>query len=435
MTDYNRPTDRVTITPVDIISGANLLTTTVQGVDQDGNFNYLPLSDNGVPISGAKYSLQGYFESTDGWTTSTAISNFATSTQHRGSGENSLEFDKINGATTITISRTVPSFDMDQYSTHAIGIMNVYISTLTNVAYCFARIGTDDSNHCEWDFSSDLLTNGWNQLQENICEPTIQSGNGYNLSAITYIAFGVVFNNATDVLTDIRTCAWGVKRVLETATVINADVAIDTAWVGIKDQNSNTRCDVEGGTYKHLYTRQTDGTNRMPMGDADARAISVNLGANNDVSINAGTNLIGIISHTGYMITSFNNSAITINSVSNVATVNVIPNQYILAGVTSHVNKYYTNTTATTDGIVWSPASGKRWYATDLYINVSVPAVVTLEDDKTAGDNVVWKGNFAANSGWSHSFTTPLFSGENTADLIITTDTGPFYMLVTGYEV
>lgn len=112
-----------------------------------------------------------------------------------------------------------------------------------------------------------------------------------------------------------------------------------------------------------------------------------------------------------------------------------IPTDYELAGNTLHVSKYYTSTGAATDGVVWSPAAGKRWYITDIIINVSAAATVTLEDDLTAGDSVVFKAELGANSGISHSFNTPLFSGEDAADLIITTSAGNVYVTVTGYEI
>jgi len=102
---------------------------------------------------------------------------------------------------------------------------------------------------------------------------------------------------------------------------------------------------------------------------------------------------------------------------------------------TNHVKKYYTNAGAVTDGIIWSPAAGKRWYVTDIFINVSAAATVTLEDDKAGGDEAVWKAELAANSGWSHHFGTPLFSGEDAADLIVTTSAGNVYITVTGYEI
>ena len=112
-----------------------------------------------------------------------------------------------------------------------------------------------------------------------------------------------------------------------------------------------------------------------------------------------------------------------------------IPESDLATAGTSHVKKYYTNAGAVTDGIVWSPAAGKRWYVTDLIINVSAAATVTFEDDKAGGDEAVMKFELAANSGVSHTFNTPWFSGEDAADLIVTTTAGNVYICLTGYEL
>lgn len=112
-----------------------------------------------------------------------------------------------------------------------------------------------------------------------------------------------------------------------------------------------------------------------------------------------------------------------------------VPESDLATAATTHVKKYYTNAGAVTDGIIWSPAAGKRWYVTDIIINVSAAATVTLEDDKAGGDEAVMKFELAANSGISHSFQTPWFSGEDAADLIITTTAGNVYVTVTGYEI
>jgi len=111
------------------------------------------------------------------------------------------------------------------------------------------------------------------------------------------------------------------------------------------------------------------------------------------------------------------------------------PRKYDYSGDSDFVKKYYTSAGAVTDGIVWSPAAGKRWHITDIFINVSAAAIVTLEDDLAGGDSVVWKAEFAGNSGWSHSFATPLFSGEDAADLLITTNAGNVYVSIMGYEI
>lgn len=108
--------------------------------------------------------------------------------------------------------------------------------------------------------------------------------------------------------------------------------------------------------------------------------------------------------------------------------------------VTTHTNyakKYYTNSGAVTDGIVWSPAAGKRWHVVSMFVQTSAAATVTFEDDKAGGDEVVMKMELAANSGvsipWSEKY--PLASGEDAADLLVTTSAGNIYITVTGYEI
>lgn len=108
--------------------------------------------------------------------------------------------------------------------------------------------------------------------------------------------------------------------------------------------------------------------------------------------------------------------------------------------VTAHTNyakKYYTNAGAVTDGIIWSPAAGKRWHVVSMFINVSAAATITLEDDKSGGDEAVMKMELAANSGTVINFGEkyPLASGEDAADLIITTSAGNVYVTITGYEI
>jgi hypothetical protein len=99
------------------------------------------------------------------------------------------------------------------------------------------------------------------------------------------------------------------------------------------------------------------------------------------------------------------------------------------------VRKYYTYSGAVTDGIVWSPASGKKWVITDLIINTSAAAVVTLEEDLAGGDSPIMKFELAANGGVSTNFQTPLMGTEDDADLIITTSAGNIYVTVIGYEI
>lgn len=108
----------------------------------------------------------------------------------------------------------------------------------------------------------------------------------------------------------------------------------------------------------------------------------------------------------------------------------------LATAATKHVSKYYTNAGAVTDGIIWSPAAGTRWFVTSLTINTSAAATVTIEDDLAGGDVVRLKFEFAANSGITIPFPeVPLFSGEDAADLMVTTSAGNIYITAVGYEI
>jgi hypothetical protein len=146
----------------------------------------------------------------------------------------------------------------------------------------------------------------------------------------------------------------------------------------------------------------------------------------------AGTNAIGKLAA---------NSGVDIGDVTLTAGTDAIgkllPPDIDVTAHTNYARKYYTNAGAVTDGIIWSPAAGKRWHVVTMYIQVSAAATVTLEDDKAGGDDPVWKGELAANSGVVLQFPEkyPLASGEDAADLIITTSAGNVYVTVTGYEI
>ena len=115
----------------------------------------------------------------------------------------------------------------------------------------------------------------------------------------------------------------------------------------------------------------------------------------------------------------------------------LLPNDVDVTGHTNYARKYYTSAGAATDGIIWSPAAGKRWHVTSLYIQVSADATVTIEDDKAGGDDPVLKGEFKAGSGVPLVFDKdyPLASGEDAADLTITTSAGNVYVTAVGYEI
>jgi len=372
----------------------------------DGKYHPLTIDSHaGLHTSPEHSIILDELEEITGWTALNTDTTGITTNADHISGAASIEFDKVNGdANTIFagIQKTIAATDLSLFHIHESIHLAINLSALTNVAYVFVRLGTDSSNYNEWRIQDDDLTTGWQVLKMTLGNASTagSTGNGWNPAVVTYAVVGVAFDAETNTLADIRVNHLSLHSGLHTTSDIASEVstAVNSPFLSIKDQNSNTKLDVaSGASYNYLYNRNTDGTNLMPTGDTDARAIYVNLGANNDVS--------------------------------------TTPNEYELAGNTTHVKKYYTHIGSVSDGIIWSPAAGKRWYITDIFINVSAVATVILEDDLTAGDAVIWKAELYANSGWSHSFTTPWFSGEDAADFTVTTDTGNIYIMVTGYEI
>lgn len=151
-------------------------------------------------------------------------------------------------------------------------------------------------------------------------------------------------------------------------------------------------------------------TNALPAGTNAIGKLAANSGVDiGDVTLTAGTAAIGT----------------------------VLPPDTDVTAHTNYARKYYTSAGAATDGIIWSPAAGKRWHVVTMYINVSAAATVTLEDDKAGGDDPVWKGEIAANSGVVLQFPEhyPMASGEDAADLTITTTAGNVYVTCVGFEI
>lgn len=151
-------------------------------------------------------------------------------------------------------------------------------------------------------------------------------------------------------------------------------------------------------------------TNALPAGTNAIGKLAANSGVDiGDVTLTAGTAAVG----------------------------SILPPDTDVTAHTNYARKYYTNAGAVTDGIVWSPAAGKRWHVVTMYIQTSAAATITLEDDKAAGDDPVWKGEIAANSGVTLSFTEhyPMASGEDEADLLVTTTAGNVYITCVGYEI
>lgn len=206
-----------------------------------------------------------------------------------------------------------------------------------------------------------------------------------------------------------------------TSTTVTGTVAVTQSgtWdeVGINDSGNSITVD---------YATTGSGT------ATGALRVELPTNGTGTVGLNAGTNAIGKLAA---------NSGVDIGDVTltagTAAVGTLLPPDVDVTAHTNYAKKYYTNSGAVTDGIIWSPAAGKRWHILSLTINVSAAATVTLEDDKSGGDEAVMKFEFAANSGITIPFSEkyPFASGEDAADLIITTSAGNVYVTCVGYEI
>ena len=217
-----------------------------------------------------------------------------------------------------------------------------------------------------------------------------------------------------------------------TSTTVTGTVAVTQSgtWdeVGINDSGNSITVD-----YATTGSGTATGALRVEL-PTNGTGVIATVGAVTAITnaLPAGTNAIGKLSA---------NSGVDIGDVTltagTAAVGSILPPDTDVTTHTNYARKYYTNSGAVTDGIVWSPAAGKRWHVVTLYIQTSAAATVTLEDDKAGGDDPVWKGEIAANSGVTLSFTEhyPMASGEDAADLIITTSAGNCYVTCVGYEI
>lgn len=152
----------------------------------------------------------------------------------------------------------------------------------------------------------------------------------------------------------------------------------------------------------------------------------------------AGTNAIGkLAANSGVDIGDVDVTSLPAIPAGTNAIGKLLPPDIDVTAHTNYARKYYTSAGAATDGIVWSPAAGKRWHVTSLIFQTSADATVTFEDDKAGGDDPVLKGEFKAGSGLALTFDEkyPFASGEDAADLTVTTSAGNIYVSVVGYEI
>ncbi len=140
------------------------------------------------------------------WAASTDASGIAQETIHvpDHSLANSLSFDKAAGTVVeASYGKTIDSTDASVLGGDALITWFVKHGDFTNVASVFIRLGTDASNYNQYGMDPvDFSTTLWNHITMPLHEG-VQTGTGLNLSAITYVAFGVIMDAAGNTIADV----------------------------------------------------------------------------------------------------------------------------------------------------------------------------------------------------------------------------------------
>lgn len=256
---------------------------------------------------------------------------------------------------------------------------------------------------------------------------------------------GAITVDGTVAVTGVSTLAEQQTQTTHLATIAGDTTSIQTAVEILDNAISGSEMQVDIVTIPDVTAvgKAADGAgvsgNPIRVAGSDGsttRSLLTDSGGR--LILGAGTNAFGkLAANSGVDIGDVDVTSLPALAAGTNAIGKVIPPDYDVTSHTAKAVKYYTSAGAATDGIIWSPAAGKRWHVATLFINISAAATVTIEDDLSGGDNPIMKMELAANSGIAIPFGNlyPLTSGEDAADLTITTTAGNVYVTAVGYEI
>lgn len=213
---------------------AGTATADVNHVRKPNNRTTEIMGDDGGRTAGSMKVIDAC-EATTGWTVlGNDASGIATDLDHV-LGATSIEFDAVDGAANLTvkgIQKTITSVNLTWYVENG-GTFgySMNLSSLTDINYCFLRLGTDSSNYNEWQVLDSALSTGWNSVRFNADVPNsgASTGNGYNSAAVLWISIGCEFGVETDALADLRFDNINAKAGLQVSADINASVSSSSA--------------------------------------------------------------------------------------------------------------------------------------------------------------------------------------------------------------
>jgi len=232
-------------------------------------------------------------EAVGGWAGNAQVANLATTTNHVR-GERALTFDKVAGGVTAQIEQTLAAgVDFTLYKDNDLIGLIFYLSNIAAVDYVYLRLGTNAGNCSEWRINDEDITAAeWMSAKMALSgvEPTV-IGNGCG-NTINYVAFGVVFDAAGDLLADIRLDSVVLITSQHSTAQLNAEISteisspnINVARVG--DTPVSTDSGAPDAGSQRIVSTVHDGVG-APALDADPLPVEIGDGINQlDIALRA----------------------------------------------------------------------------------------------------------------------------------------------------
>ena len=209
----------------------------------DGDYDIGTLDSLGqIHVNPEGHHTFDAMNSASGWSVFNDDAENLLTTKKHAIGTDALTFDKTDGlANTVLaiIDKTVSSTDLGDISPHDLIQTIFYVPALTFVDYVLVRLGTDDTNYNEWRIpDSSLTADTFEILIFSIGDVNhgAVTGNGWNPSAITYIAVGVAFDAPGDARTGIIFDSLSYHTNQHTSAELNAEVTSEVSSANVNLQ-------------------------------------------------------------------------------------------------------------------------------------------------------------------------------------------------------
>ena len=214
-------------------------------------------------------------DATTDWIASADAATIAQESDHipSHSAATSLSFAKTGTSTTeASYGKTISAINTSLHAGNAVASFNVRHGNYTNVAQVFIRIGTNSTNYMEYAIDpSEFSTTLWTEVDIALHEG-IQTGTGLDLSAVTYVAFGVTMGASGNTISDVFFSVLEIHSVNASELTVQSDVTASTVRVSKMGANSNQNVAMGTGA-------DTTGVQRISLAT--------------NVALPAGTNTVG----------------------------------------------------------------------------------------------------------------------------------------------